>query len=145
MNMKINPTAKSTLIMVVLLLVGLIFGAIVANKTFSKIEKRMEEKYGKRITEAAKQMYIFRTVIVAINIFLLLGLLALYVNSFLKTSSNFMLGLSIFVAVLFIQSILSLPILHAAFGAIPSFSLVGTLSNIFETIALVILFYLSME
>ena len=143
--MKINPTAKSTLIMVVLLLVGLIFGAIVANKTFSKIEKRMEEKYGKRITEAAKQMYIFRTVIVAINIFLLLGLLALYVNSFLKTSSNFMLGLSIFVAVLFIQSILSLPILHAAFGAIPSFSLVGTLSNIFETIALVILFYLSME
>ena len=145
MSMKINPTAKSTLIMVVLLLVGLIFGAIVANKTFSKIEKRMEEKYGKRITEAAKQMYIFRTVIVAINIFLLLGLLALYVNSFLKTSSNFMLGLSIFVAVLFIQSILSLPILHAAFGAIPSFSLVGALSNIFETIALVILFYLSME
>ena len=143
--MKINPTAKSTLIMVVLLLVGLIFGAIVANKTFSKIEKRMEEKYGKRITEAAKQMYIFRTVIVAINIFLLLGLLALYVNSFLKTSSNFMLGLSIFVAVLFIQSILSLPILHAAFGAIPSFSLVSALSNIFETIALVILFYLSME
>ena len=143
--MKINPTAKSTLIMVVLLLVGLIFGAIVANKTFSKIEKRMEEKYGKRITEAAKQMYIFRTVIVAINIFLLLGLLALYVNSFLKTSSNFMLGLSIFVAVLLIQSILSLPILHATFGAIPSFSLVGALSNIFETIALVILFYLSME
>ena len=143
--MKINPTAKSTLIMVVLLLLGLIFGAIVANKTFSKIEKRIEEKYGRRVVEAVKQTYIFKTVIVAINIFLLLGLLALYISSFIKTSSNFMLGLSIFIGVLFIQSILSLPILHAALGAIPSFGLLGVLSNIFETIALVILFYLSME
>ena len=145
MGMRDNPTAKFTLIIVALLLAGLIFGAIIANKTFSKIEKRIEEKYGRKVVEAVKQTYIFKTVIVAINIFLLLGLLALYISSFLKTSSNFMLGLSIFIGVLFIQSILSLPILHAALGAIPSFGLLGALSNIFETIALVILFYLSME
>ncbi|HEB37255.1 MAG TPA: hypothetical protein ENI14_01140 [Thermoplasmatales archaeon] len=145
MDMRDNPTAKFTLIIVALLLAGLIFGAIIANKTFSKIEKRIEEKYGRRVVEAVKQTYIFKTVIVAINIFLLLGLLALYISSFIKTSSNFMLGLSIFIGVLFIQSILSLPILHAALGAIPSFGLLGVLSNIFETIALVILFYLSME
>lgn len=145
MKMEIDPKAKATIILVILLVVGLVLGSIIAATTFSKFEKKIEERLGRRAVGTIRQIYVFTSVINMINISLLSGLLAVYINSFLKTSSNFLLGLSIFIGVLLIQSILSLPVLHAIFAATLGFSLIEVLQNIFESIALIILFYLSME
>ena len=114
-------------------------------KNFPKIEKRIGEKFGEKIVGAAKQVFIFRSVIIMINTSLLFGLLIIYLYSFFRTSSSFLLGLSIFIGVLFVKSVLSMVALHTALSGVGAFSLMAALQNMFETIALVILFYLSME
>ena len=145
MGMNIESRAKATLIMTTLLVVGLILGYLIATTTFPKLEKRIEDKFGKRAIGAMRQIYLFKSIIIMVNISLLFGLLAVYIYSFFRTSSSFLLGLSIFIGVLLIQSILSLPALHVFLSTLPNFGLIGVLQDIFETIALVILFYLSME
>lgn len=146
MKMDVDPKVKVTIILVVLLVAGLIVGSVISMITFPKIEKRMEGRFGRAAMLAVRQIYTFRNIIIMTNIILLMGLLVVYIKGFLKTSSSFMLGLSIFVGVLFIQTILSIPILHFILSPeIPVFGLLDLLQNIFETIALIILFYLSME
>jgi hypothetical protein len=82
----------------------------------------------------------------SINIFLLIGLLWVYGNTYAHTKSNFMLGLIFFIGVLLIQSIFSLPILHVFFGySTYGLGPFGFLPNLFETFALIILLLLSME
>ena len=98
------------------------------------------------------------TLIICMNISLLLGLLLTYKKDYKKTKSPFLLGLVLFLLVLFVQSLLSLPILNLIVsiveigrqGALNIFltyksSIFGILSHFFETIALIILFYLSRE
>ena len=79
--------------------------------------------------------------ITIINIFLLLALLIIYFDSYLKTKSSFMLGLVFFIGTLMIQSILSIPVIRAFFG----FPYLFSLPYMFEMFALVILLVLSME
>jgi hypothetical protein len=70
-------------------------------------------------------------------------LLGYYVDSFRKTKSNFMLGLILFLGVLFLQALLSLPPLQLALGqSVFDIGIFNILPNLFETIALIILFYL---
>ncbi|HMA83442.1 MAG TPA: hypothetical protein VKP59_04355 [Candidatus Thermoplasmatota archaeon] len=98
------------------------------------------------------------TLIICMNISLLLGLLLTYKKDYKKTKSPFLLGLVLFLLVLFVQSLLSLPILNLIVsiveigrqGALNIFltyksSIFGILSHFFETVALIILFYLSRE
>jgi len=77
---------------------------------------------------------VFRTAFIAIfvlNIVLLLALLILYLNSFMKTKSSFTLGLVFFIGVLLVQRIMLF-----FFPFIP---------HLFETLALIILLVLSLE
>ncbi|HID25073.1 MAG TPA: hypothetical protein EYP23_01220 [Thermoplasmata archaeon] len=91
-------------------------------------------------------MYTLATVIICMNLMLLLGLLGAYIQSYRETKSSFLLGLTMFLSVLVVQSILSLPIIHVSVGIILYQSNLFTiLPNLFEMIALIILFYLSME
>lgn len=98
------------------------------------------------------------TIIICMNIALLLGLLFAYRKDYKQTQSPFLLGLTIFLLVLFVQSVLSLPILNMLVsiieigrqGALNIFltyksSIFGIISHFFETMALMILFYLSRE
>ncbi|KAA0014868.1 MAG: hypothetical protein FE041_01630 [Thermoplasmata archaeon] len=76
----------------------------------------------------------FRLLFIAsliINIVLLISLLIIYINSFLKTKSSFTLGLVFFIGVLLIQRIL---VFYLPF-----------LPHLFETLALIILLILSLE
>ena len=143
--MRIDPTTRATLLILSLLILGLLLGYAIASLSFSKLEKRLEESKGEKVARIARQIYIVKMVIIAMNIFLLLGLLIIYIRSFIKTSSSFMLGLSIFIGVMLAKSLISLPILGITLGIPSGFSMLGVLSNIFETLALIILFYLSME
>ncbi|HEX17295.1 MAG TPA: hypothetical protein ENG60_02650 [Thermoplasmatales archaeon] len=143
--MRIDPTTRATLLILSLLILGLLLGYTIASLSFSKLEKRLEESKGEKVARIARQIYIVKMVIIAMNIFLLLGLLIIYIRSFIKTSSSFMLGLSIFIGVMLAKSLISLPILGITLGIPSGFSMLGVLPNIFETLALIILFYLSME
>jgi hypothetical protein len=92
--------------------------------------------------------------------FLLIGLIFVYINIFLKTSSKYIAGLLFFLTPLFIQSVFSVNTLRSLFvsSAIPYFSIresigfgLGGLGSflvmvsIFEIIGLSILLYLSSE
>ena len=99
-------------------------------------------------------------VIICISIYLLLGLIFIYIQIFLKTSSKYIVGLLFFLTPLFIQSILSVNTLRSLFvsSAIPymhiresigfGFGGLGgiiVMVSIFEIIGLSILLYLSSE
>jgi hypothetical protein len=91
-------------------------------------------------------MYTLVTIIICMNLALLAGLLYNYYKTFRETYSSFIIGLMLFLGVLFVQSLLSLPVLQYTLGqTITDLGLVNVLPNLFETIALIILFYLGSE
>jgi hypothetical protein len=153
-NKKMGPKTKAIAILLVLLIIGLVIGFAIARISLNYAERKLNEKTGggpqfQRFIQAFGDMYTLGTIFICINILLLLGLLYVYLDAFRKTSSSFMFGLLLFIGVLFVQSILSLPVLQAALGntgyALSNTKLLEVLPNMFETLALIILFYLSME
>jgi hypothetical protein len=104
----------------------------------------------------------FGVTVVCISMFLLIGLIAVYIKIFVKTGSKYIAGLLFFLAPLFVQSIFSINTLRSLFisAAIPDqfqpireligFGLGGfggilVILSIFEIIGLTILLYLSTE
>ncbi len=90
--------------------------------------------------------YIARAVISTINIVLLVVLSINYVNIFLKTRSEFTLGLTLFAVIFLMKDILRSPFI-IRFGG---FNLVGLgpfafLPDLLELVALAVLLYLSVE
>ncbi len=94
--------------------------------------------------------YVARTVFSAINITLLVVLLITYASIYLKTRSQFTIGLLLFAVVFLIKDIAASPFLPGAFG----FGLFGLgpfvlwwvlLPDLFELIALSVLVYLSIK
>ena len=148
---EIDPKTKAMAVIIVLLCVGLVVGLVVSKVSIDYASGKVSARYGDNpklqlLINAFVDMYTLGTTIICINIFLLLGLLFIYADSFRKTKSSFILGLLLFVGVLFVQSVVSLPILQSVLGVgWYSPSLFGILPNMFETIALIILLYLSME
>lgn len=102
----------------------------------------------------------FGVMIVCISMFLLIGLIAVYIKIFVKTKSKYIAGLLFFLVPLFIQSIFSVNTLRSLFvsPAIPfgriresigfGFGGLGgilVIVSLFEIIGLSILLYLSTE
>jgi hypothetical protein len=101
-------------------------------------------------------------IIICISMFLLIGLIAVYIKVFVKTGSKYIAGLLFFLAPLFVQSIFSIITLRSLFisAAIPNqfqqlresigfgvggFGGILVILSIFEIIGLTILLYLSTE
>jgi hypothetical protein len=99
-------------------------------------------------------------IIVCISMYLLLGLILVYIKVFITTSSKYIVGLLFFLIPLFIQSIFSVNTLRSLFvsSAIPYFHIRESIGfgfgglgsmlimiSIFEIIGLSILLYLSSE
>ena len=123
----------------IVIVIGIIFSIFFAGLTYKKVYEKMKEK-GIKGRYAAFH-YASYTILVIINAFLLISLLIIYLDSYLKTRSSFMLGLVFFIGVLLIQTILLLPIVRAIFGYQPFYSL----PYLFEMLALIILLILSLE
>ena len=102
----------------------------------------------------------FGVVIICISMFLLIGLIFVYLKIFLSTSSKYIAGLLFFLTPLFIQSVFSVNTLRSLFvsSAIPYFNIresigfgfgglgsILVMVSIFEIIGLSILLYLSSE
>ena len=143
---KMDPKAKAIAILFVLLVVGVVVGLIISKVSLDFAHQHAKMRIPQRVWQAFADVYTLGTIIICMNLFLLLGLLGFYIDSFRKTRSSFLLGLVLFLGVLFVQSLLSLPVFHVLLGQ-PSFQLrlINILPNFFETAALIILFYLSME
>jgi hypothetical protein len=90
--------------------------------------------------------YIARTVISAINITLLVVLIVTYTSIYIKTRSEFTIGLLIFAIIFLMKDLTSNPFVIGAFG----FRLYGLgpfalLPDLFEFVALTVLLYLSVK
>ncbi len=148
---KMDPKTKAIAIIILLLVLGLVVGLVLSQMSVTYATRKAGERFKdtaqlQYLIRATTDMYRLGTIVICMNIFLLLGLLTIYVDTFKKTKSSFIFGLLLFIGVLFIQSILSLPILQRGLGyGGYDISLFGVLPNLFETIALTILLYLSME
>jgi len=157
---RMDPKAKAIGILFLLLVVGVIIGLIVSFIGLKIIDKQIAERI-RDITENSKpwiaeqiqqnwkrfsEMYTMVTIIICMNLSLLIGLLYTYIKSFKQTNSTFIMGLVLFLGVLFVQSLLTLPIIQHSVGqTISDIGLFNVLPNLFETLALIILFYLSSE
>ena len=87
-----------------------------------------------------------RIFFVTFNIVFLVALLLVYLDIYLRIKARFTLGLMIFIAVLLMQSVMSYPLLHFAFGY--SAHTLGPfmfIPELLESIALMIFFHLSVE
>ena len=141
---EIDPKAKAIAVIILLLVLGMIVGLAISKVSIDYARRKYQDQESyQRLINLIATVYTLSTSIICMNIFLLLGLLRIYIQLFRSTKSGFLLGLSLFIGVLLIQSFLSLPLFPAALGE--SLSLYGILPNMFETIALIILLYLSME
>jgi predicted membrane protein len=90
--------------------------------------------------------YIARTVLSAVNITLLVVLIVTYASIYIKTRSEFTIGLLIFATVFLMKDLASNPFVIGAFG----FRLYGLgpfalLPDLFEFVALTVLLYLSVK
>jgi hypothetical protein len=90
--------------------------------------------------------YMAETVVSTVNMALAIVLLLIYVSIYRKTGSEFTIGLIIFSTVLLLHAIVSIPLVHHAFGyggaGLGPFAL---LPDLFTFGALVVLLYLSIE
>ncbi|NIA11038.1 MAG: hypothetical protein GWP10_15250 [Nitrospiraceae bacterium] len=136
-------------LVVVLIIIGTVVGLAMSYASLKKGEKIAEERghqFDRRMTRVFAFRYVAGIVVISINIMLLIGLLGVYMDTYAKTNSSFMLGLVFFIGVLLIQSLLSLPLVHALFGYTPAgLGPFGVVPYLFETMALVILMVLSTE
>ncbi len=158
---KISPHAKALIIIIGLFFIGIVVGFLFAQIGISEAQDILRQ-YDIDLSNAQERqfatIYLFSIVIIVISLALLIGLLIIYIDTYRKTKSSFMLGLILFISVLFVRSLLSLFIVHAlvtryirAFPLIrdlignSSFGGLSILIYIFEIVALSILLYLSME
>ena len=157
---KMDPKAKAIAVLFLLLVIGVIIGLVVSVIGLRIIDRQITERLND-IVENSKpwivtqiqqnwkrfaEMYTMVTIVICMNLTLLGGLLKTYAKSFKETSSTFLMGLVLFLGVLFVQSLLSLPIIQHSVGqTISDIGLFNVLPNLFETLALIILFYLSSE
>ncbi len=139
---QMDPKAKAIAIIIVLLIVGMIVGLVISRVSMNYAREKYQGA-NQRVLNLIGTLYTLSMSILCINIALLLGLFWIYADSLRKTKSSFMLGLLLFIGVLFVQSILSLILFPVSLGE--NLSLYGILPNMFETLALIILLYLSME
>ena len=155
-----NIQMKTLLMLFILLVAGTITGIIVSIIGLGSLYEKVNhsEKIGE-VWPSFSTNFTIETIIICINLALLIGLLYSYKKDFKKTKSPFLLGLILFFLVLLIQSLLSLPLLNliiavVTIGARQGFfyvllgyqsAIFSIIAHFFETIALIILFYISMR
>jgi hypothetical protein len=158
---KITPRTKALVTICVLIFIGIIIGYLISIFSLQIIRTEIDELPIQvdptRITRSVNY-YTGALIFLSIEIILLVGLLYVYYDSYRKTKSRFLIGLNMFIIVLFIRSILSVISLHSIATEYirvipyvsrtfltPGFSVLNFILYIFEIVALSILLYLSME
>jgi hypothetical protein len=164
---KISPKMRSILFIIILIIIGFIIGQIIGTLSGSYLIEHIEGRpqfppHNPMLTEEQKyQIQIgvnIISTILSINIVLLIGLIYVFISSYIKIRSGYLIGFVIFVGVFLIKSISNLialtPLLGDPIRAAPlaispllggNFGPFGSYLMIFEIIAICILIYLSRE
>ena len=146
MNEHMNKGLKNLLIVVTLIVVA-ILAAVWATTSFFFPRFPWEPRIPpQNILGDIELFYTIKTVISTLNVTLLVFLLLTYVSIYLKTKSEFTIGLIIFSAVFLLNVLASNPLVTWLFGFRP-FGLgpFAMLPDLFTFVALVILLYLSVK
>lgn len=157
----LNLKKKSIIIIFVLIVIGIVTGYLISvfsiQTIITELNKLPIQIDPIRINRSINY-YTGALVCVAVEILLLIGILFVYLNSYRKTKSWFLLGLNVFILALFIRSVLSIITIHNMANEhirispyisrtflTPGFNELNFVAYAFEIIALSILLYLSME
>jgi magnesium-transporting ATPase (P-type) len=173
---KISSFNKKSILLIIALVIGgiitgLILSAVFVNEANDRI-LHFNDEFGpggfpggqitvEPLTTSEILLPSLGVIIVCISVFLLIGLIAVYIKVFSKTKSKYVAGLLFFLVPLFVQSIFSVNTLRSLFvsSAIPfghgiresigfGFGGLGqilVIVSVFEIIGLSILLYLSNE
>jgi len=148
MENQMNKKSKTWLLLILLpiLVVVAILAATWAASTFWYPRFPWQPRPPYKIPGDIEFFYITKTVVSTINIALLIFLLLIYADIYIKTRSEFTIGLIIFSATLLLYALTSNPIIIWAFGFRP-FGLgpFALLPDLFTLAALVVLLYLSIK
>jgi hypothetical protein len=145
----------------IIIIIGCLIGIIVAFTSLAILQRRVGENQEILLIWGSFRLnFTIDTVLICMNLSLLLGLLVGYWRDYKNTQSPFLLGLLIFLLVLFFQSLMSLPLLNLLLSLISSetprqgfvyillaykSAIFNIIAHFFGTISLVILYYLSRE
>ena len=150
MEKQMNKRLKYGLIIVILVAVAIFaaFWALVLRQQQIPAfeQRRVPPPGGFPIPGDFQYFYVANTIISTINIALLAILALIYFNIYIKTRSQFTIGLIIFALVFLVQNVTSSPFITSPFG----FRAYGLgpfefLPGLFEFIALSVLLYLSIK
>ena len=170
---KIPSHTKKTLTLIIALVIGgIVVGSVLTYFFVNEANDRIKDfnnEFGgpgpvnfrvEPLTTSEILLPAVGVIIVCISMFLLIGLIAVYIKIFVKTGSKYIAGLLFFLAPLFVQSIFSINTLRSLFVsvAIPfqnirdsigfgvgGFGGILVILSVFEIIGLSILLYLSTE
>ncbi len=149
-----SRTLKILIVISLLVLMVAVTGLIVSFITTTVQQPGFPFGRPQEVTVADARLYtIVRTIITTINIALLLVLAAIYGSIYIKTHSEFTIGLIIFALVFLMKDIVSSPLLLT--GGL-GFGIIGLgagalalwfviLSDLFELVALSVLLFLSVK
>jgi len=162
---KLNPKIKSIIFILILILIGLIIGQIIGSLSGSYLIGEIEghippPKYP--LSTDQKNLiitgYTRIATILSIDITLLFGLIYIYISTYLKIGSRYLLGFVVFVGVFLLKSISNLvaltPLISEPIRAAPLvisplfrgyYGPFASYFTIFEILAICILIYLSRE
>jgi hypothetical protein len=150
MNHRMNKTVRNWLILTTLIVVA-ILAILWATSTSWLPPSPWRQRLPPgpppyEIPEDLEFFYTAETVISTINATLSIFLLLIYVDIYRKTRSEFTIGLIIFSAVLLLHAVVSIPLVHHAFG-FGGFGLgpFAMLPDLFTCAALVVLLFLSVK
>ena len=162
----ISPRTRSILFIIILIIIGFIIGQIIGNISGSYLIEQIESRGGpqpkfdltNQQINQIKRGYTIITTILCINITLLIGLIYVYINTYLKIRSRYLIGFVLFVGVFLIKSranlialtpLISEPIKAAPLAISPLFRGLygpfGSYLTVLEILAICILIYLSRE
>jgi hypothetical protein len=160
-----SPKTKSILFILILIVIGFIIGQIIGflsgSYLIGEIEGHIPPPKYVLSTDQKNEIitgYTIVATILSINITLLFGLIYIFISSYLKIKTRYLIGFVIFVSVFLIKSLSNLialtPLISEQVRAAPlvispllggNFGPLASYFNIFEIIAICILIYLSRE
>ena len=146
MEKQMSNRLKLGLMVAIVVVVAIIatFGAkILIHQRLPYLERRVSPSF---VAGDFELFYLANTIISTVNIVLLVFLILIYVNIFLKTRSPFTVGLLIFAFVFLVRELSSSPFVTSIYG----FRAYGLgpfafLPSLLELVALSILLYLSVK
>ena len=158
---KLNPKTRATAIILALIIFGVLIGYIISHFSLQNIITELNKLPIQIDTiriDRSINYYTSALICLTIEITLLIGLLYVYIDSYRKTKTRFLISLNLFILALFIKSIISAISLHniatdfikvspyvSRTFLTPGFSELNFIVYAFEIIALSIILFISME